>query len=311
MTFTTSIKEEIAHNYISTIDSISELSAFIRFDARITNNKLTITIENASVARLIYKLLKVTCNVTAKIIYRIQKKFHTHQIYILEISNNVKELLESLNIIKNGKKILPEDYFLDTKEDKMAFFKGLFLSTGSINDPKKSGYHLEFLINRKSEAVFISNLLSEFNITAKILKRNNNYMVYVKSADMISDFLKMLGATNSLFYFEDIRIYRDHKNMVNRLNNCEIANQEKIIKTGLKHLEEINYLKENDLIDLLDDRTKDIIEYRCKYPEVSYQELADIISAETGKKIGKSGINHYFIKIKKLVKINKEKKTVL
>ena len=126
-------------------------------------------------------------------------------------------------------------------------------------------------------------------------------MIYIKSAEMISDLLKLFGAINSLFYFEDIRIYRDHKNMVNRLNNCEIANQEKIIKTGLKQISEIQYLKDNNLLDLLDERTKEIIEYRQKYPEVSYQELAEIITSETSKPIGKSGINHYFIKIKKLI----------
>ena len=32
-------------------------------------------------------------------------------------------------------------------------------------------------------------------------------------------------------------IFDDHKNMVNRLNNCEIANQEKTTSTGLKQLE--------------------------------------------------------------------------
>ena len=56
-------------------------------------------------------------------------------------------------------------------------------------------------------------------------------MVYIKISEEISDFIKILGATNSLFYYEDIRIYRDHKNMVNRLNNCEQANIEKSMKS--------------------------------------------------------------------------------
>ena len=132
-------------------------------------------------------------------------------------------------------------------------------------------------------------------------------MLYIKSAEMISDILKLFGATNSLFFFEDIRIYRDHKNMVNRLNNCEIANQEKIIKAGLSQLDDISYLKEHDLINLLDDKTKDAIYYREKYPESSLQELAEIISSETGKPIGKSGINHYFRKVKDLVNKHKNK----
>lgn len=95
--------------------------------------------------------------------------------------------------------------------------------------------------------------------------------------------------------------------MVNRLNNCEIANQEKTINTGLKQLEDIKYLKENDLYSLLDDTTKLVLDYREKYPETSLKELADIISLETDYTIGKSGVNHHFIKIRNLIKKHKEK----
>ena len=90
-------------------------------------------------------------------------------------------------------------------------------------------------------------------------------------------------------------------------NNVDLANQEKVISTGLKQLEDIKYLQDNDLIDLLDDRTKEIIDYRLKYPETSFSELANIVSMETNKSITKSGINHYFRKIKDLVNKNKNK----
>ena len=126
-------------------------------------------------------------------------------------------------------------------------------------------------------------------------------MTYIKSAEAISDIIRMFQATNSLFYFEDIRIYRDHKNMVNRLNNCEIANQEKTTKTGMKQIDDISFLKQNDLMDLLDEHTRIVLEYRFQYPESSYSELAEIISLETDYKIGKSGINHHFIKMKKII----------
>ena len=132
-------------------------------------------------------------------------------------------------------------------------------------------------------------------------------MVYIKNAEVISDIIKMFQAIQSYFYFEDIRIYRDHKNMANRLNNCEIASQEKTIATGLKQLEEIDYLKNNDLYSLLDDTTKIVLEYREKYPDVSLKELADIISLESDYKIGKSGVNHHFIKVRNLIKKHKEK----
>ena len=88
--------------------------------------------------------------------------------------------------------------------------------------------------------------------------------------------------------------------MVNRLNNCELANQEKTIQSGLKQLQDIEYLEEHDLLPLLDDKLKLVIEYRKKYPDLSLQELADTISVNTDYKVGKSGINHHFRSIKKI-----------
>ena len=95
--------------------------------------------------------------------------------------------------------------------------------------------------------------------------------------------------------------------MVNRLNNCEQANMEKSMKTCNEQLENIKYLRENDLIDLLDDKIKVVINYREKYPETTMNELANIISMETETTLTKSCINHYFRKIKELVNKDKNK----
>ena len=102
-------------------------------------------------------------------------------------------------------------------------------------------------------------------------------------------------------YYEDIRIYRDHKNMTNRLNNCEQANIDKVFITSNNQIKDINILKENDMLDLIDEKLKEVIEYRLKYRESSLQELSEIITLETGKKITKSGLNHRFRKIKEIV----------
>lgn len=307
MTFSTSIKEEITKNEIDNIDSLIELSAYVRYTGVIKKDKIVLTMENASVARRIYRDIKTNFGINIHIIIRNQKRFRVKQIYILEISDKIDNILESLNILKEGKKVLPDEFFLDTKEEKASFLRGAFLACGSISDPNTSGYHLEFTTNYKQEGILLQNILKDYDIVSKVLKRNNKYMTYIKSAEMISDIIKILGATNNFFYFEDIRIYRDHKNMVNRLNNCEIANQEKILKSGLKQLEDIKYLKDNDLLGLLDENVQEAVHYRELYPETSLQELADIITQETGREIGKSGINHYFIKVKNLVKRHKEK----
>jgi hypothetical protein len=297
--FTTQIKDEISKIETNKLESLSELCSFLKYNDSI-DESILIKTENSSVARRMFNLLKRIYGVNIKLTIRTQKKFLVKKIYLLQVTEKVSTIkLDVDNIYKN---ILS---FSD--EEQVSFLKGVFLATGSINDPAKSKYHLEFLIDNEGYAKTVDKLLKHFRFSSKILKREKGYMVYLKQAEEISDFIKLIGAINALFYFEDIRIYRDHKNMVNRLNNCEQANVEKSMKTCNEQIENINYLKENDLESLLDDKTKLIMSYRLKYPETTMNELAEIISLETDINITKSGINHHFRKIKELVTKHKNK----
>ena len=196
---------------------------------------------------------------------------------------------------------VPKEYIISDEEQLRAYLRGVFIVSGSVNDPKTSRYHLEFILDTKDYATFISNLLNSYNLNSKIIKREKNYTVYIKEAEKISDFLRIIKAFSAVMYFEDIRIYRDHKNMTNRLNNCEQANTDKIFMTASKQVKDIEKLYELGMVDLLDEKLKVVIEYRMKYRESSLQELADIISLETGVEITKSGLNHRFRKIKEIL----------
>ena len=301
MTFTTRIKEELTSIKTSGIDERILLLAYFKLSSTFIDNKITVFIENANVARYIYKLIKSTYNIDINITIRTQKKFKIKKIFILSIIDKVNGIINEIKEISNN-------ICDSSNEEIISFLKGVFLCTGSINDPSKSKYHLEFMIDNENDALLINNLLIVLKFNSKVIRRDKGYMVYIKSSEEISDFIKMLGTVNSLFYYEDIRIYRDHKNMVNRLNNCEQANIEKSMASSLEQLENIKYLKEHDLIDLLDDKLKTLITYKEKYPETTMSELADIISLETEKSITKSGINHYFRKIKDLVNKDKNRK---
>lgn len=298
MTFNTSLKDEISKNVYFSVDACSELSAFVRCNSKITSKQIIITLENASVARKIYKDIKTVFNISANITVRNQNRFRVKQIYILTINENIDYIKKVLNV--------NEKINLESDEEKIAFLEGAFLAIGNVTNPQTSRYHLEYICKNEKIAKEIDNLLKYFKIKSKIIKRGYKFVVYVKNGDNISDILKMFKATESLFFFEDIRIYRDHKNMVNRLNNCELSNQTKSIQTGLKQLNEINYIIDNDLLSLLDDNTKIICEIRKKYPESSLAEIAQIANVEYGYNIGKSGVNHHFIKIAALVKRHKD-----
>ena len=66
-----------------------------------------------------------------------------------------------------------------------AYMRGLFLINGSINDPKKSRYHLEFLVDNEAYANFMMNNLNEFYLNSKVIKRDNKYMIYIKNITKI------------------------------------------------------------------------------------------------------------------------------
>ena len=309
MSFTTRIKNELSNIYDNQNTNRAELSAILRNSYKKDENKLEILTENSTVCKHIYTLFKELYNINVKTNYQ-NTKFTKNRLYKITVYDKLDLILKDLEVIdeNNLYKEKPSDYFLEAEDEKRAYLKGLFLVCGSVNDPKTSMYHLEFSISEIDEAEFISMILNEFNLNSKVIPRDKGYMVYLKEAEKIGDFLRIIGASLAVMYYEDIRIYRDHKNMTNRLNNCEQANFEKSMQSASRQVEDINLIIEKLGKEALDDKLEIVATYRLKYPEVSLQELCEIISYETGIVITKSGINHRFRKIREIANKLKEKK---
>lgn len=293
MSFTSNIKTEISKHKFSKEEKISLLSALVRNEKK----EIKIQNENIDIANLTFNLFQELFKITPKITVRKGYNYNKNYIYIIEVNKKLEFINNELDL-KNIK--------IDEDNIKRAYIKGLFLSKGSINDPKTSRYHLEILVDSNEYAKFISNLLNEFNLNSKILKRENKYMIYIKESEKISDFLRLINATKALLYYEDIRIYRDHVNMTNRLNNCEQANVDRIILTASEQIKDIELIQKHGF-DLLSEKEQQAAIYRMKYKEVSLKELSEIISLETGIPLTKPGLHHRFNKIKSLAQKIREK----
>ena len=293
MSFTSIVKTEISKLTFGKAEIISELSAILK-NIGVIDKTIKITTENASLARKIFSEIKEMYNVSSKITVRRGYNFNKTYLYILDVHDKINDIIIDLDLEHS----IPSSYLVDDISLKKAYLRGIFLSTGSINDPKKARYHLEFVVDSEEYANFISSLLNEFFLNSKVIKRENKYMIYIKEAEKIGDFLRITNATNALLYYEDIRIYRENKNMTNRLNNCEQANVDKTIMAASNQIKDIEFIKEKDAYDLLDDKLKTLVDYRIKYPDVSLQELSDIMSHELNTKITKSGLNHRFTRLK-------------
>ncbi len=308
MSYTTTIKEEIASIRNTNSEMIALVSGFLRNNATYKDGSIILTSENKTTINRMKAFFKdlYQLEVLEKTIDNLN--FSKKELFCLSINKADNFLLRSLGFLDDNDNLLdtPPTYIVGGNEEIRAYLRGVFLSTGSVNDPKTSRYHMELLIDRAPEAVFIQKLLNLFDLNAKILNRDKGYMIYLKEAEKISDFLKILGANKAVMYFENVRIYREQKNKTNRLNNCEQANMDRIIETSTWQLEQIKIIERYNGVELLDDKTREALEYRKKYPEVSLRELAEIISLETGKKITKSGLNHRLRKIKELANRLKE-----
>ena len=302
MSFTVKIKEEISKIKSTRSEIIAELSAYIRNNGLINDDKITLNTENRFlVERVNYFITSIT-DIIPKIEIIENLNFSKRELYQVIIDNNVHELLKDLGIIDEESNYLPTvpTYIVGANEEIRAYLRGVFFASGSISDPKISRYHMEILVTEPEEAVFVQKLLNLFDLNAKILNREKGYMIYIKEAEKISDFIKILGANQAVLYYENVRIYRDQKNKTNRLNNMEQANIDRVFETANEQLRQIKIIEDHDGIDLLDDRAKVALKYRKAYKESSIKELAEIITLETGKSISKSGMNHRMRKIKDL-----------
>lgn len=293
MTFTSNVKNEICALETPNIEEISELSAIIR-NSYVDADFIRINTENILVAERIYKLITKLYDIMPKIIVRKGYNYNKNYLYILEIKES-ELITKELNVEK-----IPKEYMVADEEQIRAYLRGLFLIKGSVNDPQKSRYHLEFTVDSQEYADFILKILEQYNINAKTINRENNYMIYIKEAEKISDFLKIIGASKAVLYFEDIRIYRDHANMINRINNCEQANVDKIINTAYEQIRNIEKIEQKASLDILSAKEREVALYRKKYPDVSLVELSEIMTIETGNKITKSGVYHRLNKIKEI-----------
>lgn len=180
------------------------------------------------------------------------------------------------------------------------YIREAFIKSGSMNDPNKK-YHLQIMFKEKAKAEEMQTLLNNFNIHAKIIKKEKDYMLYLKDGEEISEFLALVGANKSVIKFEEVRVIKETRNDINRLVNCETANLNKTINASVKQIEDINKIKKAGKYNELPETLKEVAEVRINNPEMSLIELGKLLD----KPIGKSGVNH---RLKKLSQISEELK---
>lgn len=299
MSFASETKKELTQLDPQNCCAQAELAALIRMNGSLSvSNRqfiLDVSTENAAIARRIYTLIKSTFGYHVELLVRKKMHLKKNNVYIVRVKQKARELLEKLNIVGESFTVTREINKSLIQKDccKRAYLRGAFLAGGSVNHPEAS-YHLEIASMYQDHTLSLCELINEFHLNAKTLERKKGYIVYLKEAEKITDFLNLIGAHRALLFFEDIRIVKDMRNSVNRLVNCDTANLNKTVGAAIRQVENIRYIEQEVGLDILPDKLREIAELRMKHQDLTLKELGEVVQS---KKISKSGINHRLRKI--------------
>ncbi|MFB0638549.1 DNA-binding protein WhiA [Candidatus Phytoplasma solani] len=308
MSFTVKIKEEIALQNFSMLENFFELTALLHFGGTLEKNYqktiLWFKTKNLKIARRFLILIKTFYDVKSFLMTSKEYNLpHSKSIYI-GIEKHIPLILEKHHFLLTDKKGLFWQFKKNIKI-KQAYLRGAFFCVGHVADPKKNNNHLELFHKDFEKINLIQQLMFEFNLKAKQIIHKKGFLVYLKKSQMIIDFLRLIGALEIVFQYEKTNIQKDLNQIIKSTINFEISNEKKILDTAHQQLQSINLLEKNTLkakIINKNQKMKQIINLRKKYPDLSLKELTKKYYQQYRAKITKSGLNYYFQKIKKMNK---------
>ena len=306
MSFSSTTKNELSRLPIEDrCCAVAELAAIVRTNGTIQisgMNKISLKFgtENAAIARRIFTLLKTLYNTDVEVMVRRNKQLKKNKNYLIIVNNMgiTKEILEDVGfLISEDSSYYAVDYkipekLIENRCCRRAYIRGAFLGGGSISNPEKA-YHMEFVTNSEEHGIDLSNIINSFDLNSKIVIRKDNYIIYIKEGEQLVDILNIMGAHQALLKFEDIRVFKDVRNNINRLVNCETANLGKTIDASLRQVENIEYIDNIVGIKKLPRNLQEIALLRLGHRNSSLKELGAMLNPP----VGKSGVNHRLRKI--------------
>lgn len=299
MSFTITVKEELIH--LSASDQ-TELSAIIKLAGSLglanQSLNLSITTENAKIARYIYALIEDTYHIIPEIRYHQKTNLKKNRVYTVYLDKQVDKLLADLKLADSffGIETGIEQQVMSDDDAGRAYLKGAFLAAGTVRDPESGKYQLEIYSVYLDHAQDLAQLMHKFMLDAKVIERKNGAVTYLQKAEDIMDFLIIIGAMSCKEEFEAVKLLREARNDINRANNAETANIAKTITASMRTINNIIKIMDTIGLDSLPVELQQIAQMRVANPDYSLQQIADSLDFA----ITKSGVNHRLRKINKL-----------
>ncbi len=262
------VKNELAHDFDDDIDCLrAEFVALLKVGAKKIDGRLEFSSSNAAVVRRVITLAKKFFpNVKPEVAAVRRKKLLKNLIYAVRFiaAGTVQNFFDALDMSE----------LLKRTRFKVAYLRGAFLAGGSVNRPEGQ-YFLQIVTSTEAEANFIRKQMSKLEFNAGLYERKKKFLIWLREADAICDFLGMLGANNALERFEIARNVKEIRIQVNRIVNFETAALNKAVKAAQRQLADIKILLDKKVS--VKERFQEAMTLRLENPSCTVGELADKI----------------------------------
>lgn len=296
--FTQTVKDEICTLDFTDEQLLGLLSGFIMTNGRVDfeNDVISMSTENAKIAKLIYKSINHLFNITPIFTYSRKMKLDKCVVYQIKVVSCIEPILEQLELYKDREEIVPHDLILDN--GLRSFIAGVFLASGSVNSPSGDNYHLQMIVDTEQDGKFLIKMLNRFrnekNMDSKMIARRKKYVVYIKKADQIANFLAVIGASTSMLQFENVRIEKDFINSDNRYQICFNANYQKTLEKANQQVEDINIIENKLGLKNLTEKEQIIAKIRLENIDIPLSQISEILLNQYQIKMSKSSVNRVF-----------------
>ncbi len=307
MSFAQQLKQEIYEaRPMEREEQIAQAYGLLLFSKNFSKQALSIQTEHEQTARLFCDYIIDLIGIKTSILYSEFEKKNGSVIYtaVVEADEDRINILHFFGHSPDEVNLRINMQNIRSEKSLKAFISGAYLVCGNITDPRKN-YHLEFVTPHMHLCKDLITLISSVLDTPKLTQRRSAYIAYIKESEAIEDIMTYMGATNCSLQLMNVKIYKDVRNKVNRVTNCETANIEKTVAAATAQLEDINYIFDTRGIDFLSDDLRELAELRADNPEMSLRELGEALSTP----LTRSGVNHRLKRLSKIADELRQKKS--
>lgn len=300
MSFSADVKSELCKIPLENRSSmLCECYGMLLFASRFTPREIIFKTENFHTAQRFETLISALFNPIIEKRSDLKSKMPKGGLYKVSVvlRQDCRKIYEEYGHNVMDVKLRINRAVLESEDMYIPFLRGVFLSCGSVTDPRK-GYHLELSVSHKTLAdnlILLINEVDVFSVNPKVISRKGGYVVYIKGNDNICDFLALIGASGSVMTMIETSAYKEIMNKVNRRRNSELANIQKLADASAKQIVAINKIKAKAGLDALPPDLKQLALLRLENPHMSLKELGESLNPP----ISRSGVNH---RIQRLLK---------